>query len=79
MVQLTREQRTYITKQKAWMLLQSFTKLVLGIKECSNPLTDKFAYFNYNGARMWFRPAILIWSVFDHFMLLGYKKSIIGK
>ena len=32
-----------------------------------------------NGARMRFRTAILIWSVFGHFMLLGYKKSIIIK
>ena len=54
MVQLTREQRTFITKtlyetesvNVVAILLQSFTTLVIGIEECTNPLTAKFAYFN---------------------------------
>ena len=54
MVQLIREQRTFVTKtfygtesMNVVMLLQSFTNFFVGIKECTNPLIDKICIFQF--------------------------------
>ena len=51
MVQLTKEQRTFITKKfyetESVNVVAIFTKLFIGIKECTNPLMEKICIFQF--------------------------------
>ena len=78
MVQLNREQWTFI--RKTFYETDSVNVVVIFYQISYRKIYMQNLYISIpNGARMWFRLAISIWSVFDNFMLLKYKKSIIGK
>ena len=57
MVQLTREQRTLITKTfhetESVNVVAILPKLFIGIKECTNPLMDKICIFQFPTVQEW--------------------------